>query len=372
MYINIFLKEIFNKRIITEYIIVLLIWFGILLNFDTSSIIISNSSFNILVIIITFIMTYYMANGLLSFECARDYLSLPISSQDYIMNLSWALSIWLLATKYSYLIILYFLIVNQIGGALYMFAIGLVAVHISLLLIVNFYSWKLVILNMCSVLIMILIEIKIESISTKLLIYLPIVVAIIYSYKKVNLNTIIITKLNTKISNMTIDSYFFNIFVAEQILLINSGINILVAIVFAISEPAYYLVFIPIPYSVLALNSGVSTMMSSELATRETIKQLPPNRMFLQYIVFVYAYFLIVNSLLGITMIIVSPVYIRVYLLLLLIIPIVETFTIVVMESKFPIKAWKVKPDLWRSYRKYIPPVVVFITCLLIISSIFV
>lgn len=371
MYINIFLKEIFNKRIVTEYIIFLLLWLGILLSCDTSTITITNNSFNILAILITFLMTYYMTSGLLDFHRSRDYISLPISSRDFLLNLGWATSIWLFATKYSYLIILYLLVGNSFYGLLYMLAISFVTMHISLWLIVNFRKWKLAIMYICSVLLLILIEIKIESPNLKLAIYLLIVSAIVYSYKKVKLNEISITKLNMKIPNLTINNYFLDAFISEQILLINSGINIFVAVIFATSAPAYYIVLIPVPYAVLALNSGVSTMMSSELATREVLSELPPNSMYLQYICFVYVYFLITNGLLTIIMLIINPTYILVSVLFLVILPVVESLVIVIMELKFPIKAWKVKPDLWRSYRKYIPPTIVLVFCMLIIGIIY-
>ncbi len=371
MFINIFLNQIFNKRIVIEYIIVLLIWIGLLVSSDASAISISSNSFTVIGIIITFIMTYYMASGLLSFNHARDYLSLPVSPLAYILNLSLAISIWLFATKYSYLIIIYLFISDPIPGVIYMLVVSLVAMYLSIWLIINFRKWQLAVLNICSILIMFLIEAKIESVSLKLIIYLIIVIGITLSYKKIKLNTISVTRLYTKISNLTINNYFLSILVSEQILLINSGINILVAVVFAISAPAYYLVLMPIPYALLALNSGISTMMSSELATREVIDSLPPNRMYWQYISFVYVYFLIANSLLVIAMTIVSPIYVLAYAIFLLIIPVVETITIVFMELKFPIKAWKVKPDLWRSYRKYIPPTVVLFVCLFIVSGIY-
>lgn len=364
MWLRVLVNEIFTLRLVLEYLAICILWILIVIN-SGAKVAITTREVVLITVALTFVSTYYVAFSLLKFEKIKQYISLPGSSLRFILSLCIAIYLWLLATKYSLLISLIAIMGNSVNW-LYVLIIAFIVAEWSLMLIFEFDQFKLAFAICLSIALFGSLEL-IELPLLKVLIYGLIQGGLIVYFKKVDVNRVI-RSAKPKTNGIGLGpNYFLTMVANEQILIINSVITVIAAIIFIIAAP-YNPIFFAIPFALVALNSGLSTLLSAQPETRIQVETFPRDLFTRQYFYFLGCYYLIINLLL---IIIMSFVWVKgglFYLLIILIVTLVEAALMVGLEIKWPLTNWKIRADLWRHGRKYIPPLVVFAVVNLILT----
>lgn len=364
MWIKVFSNEIFSLRLLVEYIVIFIIWIIAFLN--------SNINFNvtteeisILMIILTCITTYYIAFTLLKFSKIKQYISLPATSLSIVLSLCVAIYGWLFATKYS-LLVSALIISNNNLNYVHILFVGFFMTEWTLMLMIEFRNVSLALVMILSIVTFSSLEMGIELLYIKMVIYAIIEIGLVIYFRRIKLNHIIRSTDLHQANFSFARNYFVLVVLNEKILLINSLMTIVTAIVFTIIAP-HDVILLAVPFTIVGLNSGLSTLLSAQPQTVKNAKSLPNNYLIFEYVIFLSGYYLIVNTIIALILNFTWFKQPILYITLVLILGAVECGQIIYLEIKRPLRNWKVKADLWRNNRKYIIPLTVFIAANLII-----
>lgn len=364
MWIKIFTNEIFSLRLLIEYLVIFVIWIIAFLN-SNIKFKVTTEEITILMITLTCITTYYIATSLLKFSKIKQYISLPASSRSFILSLSVAIYIWLFATKYS-LLVSVLIIGNNNLMYMYILLVGFLMTEWSLMLIIEFRNILLALAMILSIVIFSSLELSIDMLYIKGIIYVIVQIGLVIYFRKLKLSHIIRSTDFRQSNRSLARNYFLLVVLNEKVLLINSLMTIITAIVFTLVAP-HEIVLLAVPFTIVGLNSGLSTLLSAQPQTVKHTKSLPQNYFTYEYVIFLSCYYLIVNLIIALILNFTwfkQPVL---YITLVLILSTVECGQIIYLEQKRPLHNWKVKADLWRNNRKYIVPLTAFTVANLII-----
>lgn len=364
MWTKVFVKEIFSFQLLARYGLALLLWLIIFEKSDVN-LVVTTKEVTVFTIALTCMTTYYIAFSLLKFEKLKQYISFPVNSLSFILSLSIAIYMWLLATKYSLLIGL-LVISNCNVNFMYILFVAFVISQWSLMLIFEFKQVLLVLTMVISIIIFTGLELIINVMAINLIIYLLVQAGLLLYFNKTRLSHI--TRLNSppKTKFFIFNNYFVRMVLSEKILLINSAMTVIAAIIFISSAPHNSLL-VAISFTIVGLNAGLSTLLSAQPETAEQTKSLPNNFFVHQYLIFVCSYYLFVNAIIALTLYFAWFDNLPLLILLTVVLSIVETGQTTFLELKYPIRHWKVKADLWRHNRKYLVPITVFIVANLLL-----
>jgi|GEM_PF-675316 len=156
-------------------------------------------------------------------------------------------------------------------------------------------------------------------------------------------------------------NYFLVILTREKIVLVNTAAIVVVAGLFAlISKETPFLS--GIFWSIIAVNTPVTTMFSGDKALMRQEKMLPRHSRFMTgiYGTFLGIYFTIANAYVVLLFALLGRLSIYV-ILTGIVLAAIETGISLLLERKYPIRSWQKKQEVWRNPRKYILPIIVFI-----------
>lgn len=153
-------------------------------------------------------------------------------------------------------------------------------------------------------------------------------------------------------------NYFFKVMFSEKSYIINL-VSILI-FTFILSLNKQYIIFRPALFAIVAINTPIMTIFSTEIDLKNYDEMLPHVKTSLSksYQSFLFIYFLLMNfyvSLLWSSGNIIEDVIICIILSLS------EMLIASALEKYFPLKNKKTTIEVWRSPRKYLLPLLVFL-----------
>jgi hypothetical protein len=155
-------------------------------------------------------------------------------------------------------------------------------------------------------------------------------------------------------------NYFFTVMMREKTAFINTVCIFVFAIAFTFIANSTPILLYAI-WCIFAVNTPVTTMFSGDKALMRQEKMLPHRSRLMSgiYVYFLSAYFVIANAFAVLLFIIVGQFSIFILFTGVMLV-VIETGVTILLERKYPIRAWQKKQEVWRNPRKYILPLIVF------------
>ena len=160
-------------------------------------------------------------------------------------------------------------------------------------------------------------------------------------------------------------NYFIHVMIREKTPLIQTTVLFIFAAVFIFSAKEETILMNAV-WCIFAVNTPVTTMFSGDKALLRHEKMLPRQSRLMAGIYgrFLAAYFTIAN-LFVIFLFAVTENFDVSILLLGFIFIVLETCVVLFLERKYPIRDWQKKQEVWRNPRKYVLPLIIFVTALI-------
>lgn len=302
------------------------------------------------------------------YEKVKNYISLPIKKTNFLLGFILSLIIVSFLERVSLLIILvYFSGINVLQNICLVSLISIFCILINV--------WMLIILNRKSKVQFIVVALVFASnmvvfglnaaIWFKMLMILGssfIVLASILSTDSIFIAIIRNNKYGFNKSKFNIN-YFLKVMISEKIYVINTAL-ILGIIIFLVFIKVDNYIGWSLTWAVGAVNTPVLTMLSSDLSLRKHADMLSDksNGVWNMYRKFLIGYFVFVNLFILILNTIFENNIVIYNVIAFIILCILESISAYVLEIKFPLLKWKTKQDLWKHPRKYVIPLIAFIT----------
>lgn len=365
MYSNVemFLSDMLSKRKVTLYIGALVIS-PILFDLLFAEVNLTEKSALLLIafgILLTYTSSLYMVFTFFDFSKIKRYFTLPISRSNIYLSIVFAFTIWNLITKLNFLIILFIKYFDNPYSYIVILLLGaMMSIVISLTTLIDVQAKRIVSLILKIALAVIitvaiylglnpLISISILTIYNALLLFI---------LSRNDLSNLIHYKKANKVHIFS--NYFLNIVYTNKVLLVNTFLTLIVALVFSITQPDIE-VFLPIPFVLVSGNSTFCTIISGEKDIIKKLKILPDNIFYKQYYIFMFMYFITVNTVIASTYVIFKGYMPMSMIIVAIVLSLIESYVIVLEEKHMPILSWKTKPELWKNPRKYILPIIVLV-----------
>lgn len=151
--------------------------------------------------------------------------------------------------------------------------------------------------------------------------------------------------------------------------LINEG-SFFINLIFSLFFIGYLLtqnqntyVIVPLVFTIISINSPLTTLISSDRGMIKQIKLLPnSNKIYLMYLRVLLLYFSLLNSIVYILLLYLGILSINIWTVSYIAILIVfESLFSLIIEITFPIKNWHLKKEIWKSPRKYILAIIIYL-----------
>lgn len=175
------------------------------------------------------------------------------------------------------------------------------------------------------------------------------------------------SKNDSLIKGFNIGNYFIKFILSERVYLINTLFIIILIVVVSLLLPSP--INMELAFAVATINSPLLSIFSTEKGLRVYEKTLPDTYISLrrQYLTILIIYFLFVNGL----VLVLNINYLNIKLILVfLIVNILDISISYILEKNFTISEKKTDMAVWKSPRKYILSVIVFIISFLGIAII--
>lgn len=199
---------------------------------------------------------------------------------------------------------------------------------------------------------------------SRLLYFFEILLLIIGTSEFIFKDMIVNSKNKIITRKLKIPNYFLKFILAEKIYLINSFAIIIFIIAISIFMPKP--INIPLSLAVATINSPLLSIFSTEKSLNNYEKMLPNKYVSLsrQYLFLLTIYFLSVNFL---VLILNYKVFTMKFLILVILISLLDIIISYILEKKFQISEKKTDMAVWKSPRKYLLSILVFLISFIII-----
>ena len=370
---KVFLKDMLDRRTILKYFVgFVLIYTGMdfLINKDPNLLSINFDLRLVLFVCLALFTTiFYFAKTYTSTENTLMYYQLPVKRKD--VNLSFVLSLIIDSIIRKFLplaVIAYVLKAPAEFYPIILLMLPIICMLGSLPSSSNIRGDKKLIvclLLLASIALVLFLFYKTSlSMGIKALISIIAILILVIILSKFYLNQAIFSQEEMgKISKFKVSNYFLKFFLAENVYLINTvGIILMIGFVSIMMPGA---IKIPLALAVATVNTPLLTIFSTDVGLATYKNMLPKTYKSLDkdYIKVLFIYFALVH----IIILMANLRQISVKLIISLIVfTIFDTLMAYTMENKYPIVGKKTTMAVWKSPRKYIMGVIVFMLALVI------
>ncbi|WP_064579765.1 hypothetical protein [Streptobacillus moniliformis] len=364
--IRIFLKDIFDKKIIFRYISFSVFLFFLINTFlrefkYLGEFSVKNSVIYIMVGL--FFSIYFFVRTYIKNDRIMPYYALPVSRVK--INESFIISVFFDTFFRKILILIAFMLNFDIESIFYVNLFLLLPSIIILSFIGNVTNIskinKFITLSISIVYIFIIL---ILSFYTNLMMTFILGLCICFFYyvfvrKYFIAHAFFKINISNKLSKFSLNNYFLKFFLAENVYIINSvGILIMVVVVGLFSPKE---ISLPLSCAIGTINTPLLTIFSTEKEL-ENMNNFFPNKfrsLNRDYVFLILSYFFMVKVI--ILIINLKDISIRMLIHLFLIL-IVEVYFSYMLEKKIPIKNKKTTMQIWKNPRKYILTLIILLT----------
>lgn len=354
--IEVFLKDIFDKKTIIKSLIttiVMVFLAGLLLNE------ISKNQITLLQFIIVISLTssvYYFLDTYLKKDRILFYYSLPYANQEVNIALFVALLLDTILRKILPVILLLIYLRFPINNYILLISFTPLMILFCMVLFLNDNSYQRILMFIACYLISI-VTIFFNDIMFSVIV--NVLIILIFSY-------FLFSKHATYLETKTIKSaryyhsanYFLKVMFSEKSYIIN--LITIIIFTFILSLNKEYIVFRPVLFAIVVINTPIMTIFSTEPDLKNYDEMLPHSRTSLSksYRYFLFIYFLLMN------------IYVSVLwpsgnvledIIICVILSFIEMLVATSLEQYFPLKNKKTTIEVWRSPRKYLLPCLVFL-----------
>lgn len=363
---KIFFFDFFNIRKIKR-IIFLLVLLPVLFSLILKDVTFTTNYAGLTGITIAFASTVYTLSSYATMDKLKLYMSLPISSKNFIWGLIVALYIDTLLEKLSFFIIATFFIysnpINIILSALVTTFICVVAI-VALLLTMNAQKWNVFIINIFAMVGIVFASIILSNsllywiLVNICLMIIPITTLMIFD----SVNLVINHQLKKHLSFTFLNkNYFALTMIMEKIFVVNTLFIIVIIISFLAMMP-HFSVIVNLAWCLGAINTPAMTMLSGDKSISKQADMLPDLKksLIIMYLKFLTGYFLLINMIILVFVGLKERNFTVMNVAIAVIVTMIEVVTTTMLEKKMRLTNWQIRKELWRHPRKYIVPIIVF------------
>ncbi len=368
---KIFTKHLFSKNrvksIIKNFIIILFLTL-IYKNLEFE-ITISENLIILVTIFISIISCVSVVSEFNSFNNFKSYSILPIRKHIFIINMIFWYSIIVIIERMIFIFFIYFILFDfNINIALYVIITVIFTQIFSINWILTSQKDKFVgnSINLTIFLLYLLVWFAFEN-----EIYKNVFICFLFSALLANTmfyttNTLIYFNVTYKFK--IFKNYFFNIFLREKIVFINSLLLLIIAVFYDyFTEVDSNVLLAAVPYAILSANKIIYTLISQDKHIIRKINTLPHNTIFKQYQLFVLVEMIVIFSTFEVVKYLFFDVINYSSLVLIFLNPIIISVISVFLERNYPIISWNDKNELWKNSRNYIATICIYITTITVL-----
>lgn len=362
--VKVFIKDFFSKsQLIKYFLAAALVYYG--LDYYTKNNEISvgiNINLLIYVSLAILLTIYFFIKTYTSRENIGVYYALPFSKEEVNSNLILALILDTCLRKILLLCILFY----YLDGAVDYYIILLVLTPImcvtgSLPSSINIENRRKSLTFLISIGLIVFLfftYLKFDKIQRNISYIISLLIYIIFIKKFYLRNVQFGFKKASGIFKINMDNYFLKFILAENVYIVNTLGIVVILIFLSIFMPGD--IKLPISLAVATVNTPLLTIFSTDDKLTEYKSMLPETYKSLDkdYIKVLFSYFLLIHLvILGL-----NYKYVSIKLVELVIaLTIIDTAISFMMEKKYPIKGKKTTVEIWKSPRKYILGILVFL-----------